>query len=64
MTTFTKSMFAVELDGQPYAIALPVEKMNELLAIAAKMSEGGSLDLMPVPNKALFSMAMTPTEIQ
>jgi hypothetical protein len=62
MTTFTKSIFAVELDGRPYAIALSVENMNELLVIAAKMSIGGALDLRPVPNEALFTMAMTKSD--
>jgi hypothetical protein len=64
MTTFTKSLFAVELDGQPFAVALPADKMNELLAIAARMSAGGALDLMPVPNKDLFTVAMVPTVTQ
>lgn len=58
MTTFTKSIFAVELDGKPYAIALPAEKMIDLIAIAAKMADDGKLDLMPVPNKDFFAVAM------
>ncbi len=63
MTTFTKSIFAVELNGKPYAIALPAEKVLELIAIAAKMSDDGKLDLMPVPNGAFFSLAMMPAQI-
>lgn len=59
MTTFTKSVFAVELDGKPYAIVLPVEKMNELLILAAKMSNGSSLQLSPMPNDDFFAVAMT-----
>lgn len=64
MTTFTKSLFAVELDGQPFAVALPSDKMNELLAVAASMSSGGALELMPVSNKDLFAMVMVPTVTQ
>lgn len=64
MTTFTKSLFAVELDGQPFAVALPTDKMIELLEIAARMSPGGALELMPIPNKDLFAMAMALTVTQ
>lgn len=64
MTTFTKSLFAVELDGQPFAVALPTDKMIELLEVAARMSPGGALELMPVPNKDLFAVAMTSTVTQ
>jgi len=38
--------------------------MKELLAIAARMSADGALDLMPVPNKELFTVAMAPTVTQ
>lgn len=51
---FTKSIFAVELEGKPFGIALPPDKMEILLAMAAKLSEGESLSLHQIPNQHFF----------
>lgn len=55
---FTKVLFAVEHDGKVYGVHLPAEKLEQLLAEAAKLSPGGSLEMFPMPNQELFSLAV------
>ncbi|CRN68906.1 hypothetical protein AX279_17705 [Pseudomonas sp. J237] len=55
---FTKVLFAVEHGGKAYGIHLPAEKLELLLVEAAKLSPSGSLELFPMPNQELFSLAL------
>lgn len=55
---FSKQLLAVELDGKPYAVALSSEAMLKVLETAAAASPGGTLDLRPVPNAALFDVLL------
>lgn len=55
---FTKVLFAVEHDGKAYGVHLPAEKLEQLLAEAAKLSPSGSLEMYPMPNQELFTMAV------
>ncbi len=54
---FTKVLFAVEHDGKTYGIHLPAEKLEKLLAEAARLSSSGSLELYSMPNQELFALA-------
>lgn len=54
---FTKVLFAVEHDGKAYGIHLPADKLEKLLAEAARLSSSGSLELYPMPNQELFALA-------
>lgn len=54
---FTKVLFAVEHEGKTYGVHLPAAKLEELLALAAKLSPSGSLEMFPIPNQELFSLA-------
>lgn len=55
---FTKVLFAVEHDGKVYGVHLPADKLEQLLAEAARLSPGGSLELYPMPNQGLFTLAV------
>ncbi|WP_228757834.1 hypothetical protein, partial [Pseudomonas aeruginosa] len=59
---FTKVLFAVEHDGKAYGVHLPAEKLEQLLAEAAKLSPSGSLEMYPMPNQELFTMAVHKSE--
>jgi hypothetical protein len=54
---FTKVLFAVEHEGKAYGIHLPAEKLEKLLVEAARLSASGSLELYPMPNQELFTLA-------
>lgn len=54
---FTKVLFAVEHEGKAYGIHLPADKLEKLLAEAAKLSPSGSLEMYPMPNQELFALA-------
>jgi hypothetical protein len=53
---FTKQLLAVELDGKTYGVALSPEAMLKVLEAAASASPGGKLDLLAIPNQALFDL--------
>lgn len=59
---FTKVLFAVEHDGKVYGVHLPAEKLEQLLAEAAKLSPSGSLEMYPMPNQELFTLAVQKSE--
>lgn len=59
---FTKVLFAVEHDGKAYGVDLPGNKLEQLLVEAAKLSPSGSLEMYPMPNQELFSLAVQKTE--
>lgn len=55
---FTKVLFAVEHDGKAYGVHLPAEKLEQLLAEAARLSPSGSLEMYPMPNQGVFTLAV------
>lgn len=59
---FTKVLFAVEHDGKVYGVHLPADKLEQLLAEAARLSPSGSLEMYPMPNQELFTMAVHKSE--
>ncbi|MBX8557098.1 hypothetical protein K5D56_21770 [Pseudomonas cichorii] len=59
---FTKVLFAVEHNGKAYGVHLPADKLEQLLIEAAKLSPSGSLEMHPMPNQELFTLAVQKTE--
>ncbi|HBO8075003.1 TPA: hypothetical protein L5C58_004016 [Pseudomonas aeruginosa] len=59
---FTKVLFAVEHDGKVYGVHLPADKFEQLLAEAARFSPSGSLEMYPMPNQGLFTLAVQKSE--
>ncbi|MBC7198225.1 MAG: hypothetical protein H5U32_03145 [Pseudomonas balearica] len=59
---FTKVLFAVEHDGKVYGVHLPADKLEQLLAEAARLSPSGSLEMYPMPNQGLFTLAVQKSE--
>lgn len=57
---FTKVLFAVEHSGTALGVALKAADLEKLLAQAASLSPGGALELYPMPNQALFELAIQP----
>ncbi|MFU5667437.1 hypothetical protein ACM7UX_31300 [Pseudomonas aeruginosa] len=55
---FTKVLFAVEHDGKAYGVHLPADNLEQLLAEAARLSPSGSLEMYPMPNQGLFTLAV------
>lgn len=55
---FTKVLFAVEHDGKAYGVHLPADKLEKLLTEAARLSPSGSLEMYPMPNQQLFTLAV------
>ena len=49
---FTKVLFAVEHEGKAYGIHLPADRLEKLLAEAARLSPSGSLEMYPMPNRS------------
>ncbi|HEJ2342241.1 TPA: hypothetical protein ACWLUJ_005758 [Pseudomonas aeruginosa] len=60
---FTKVLFAVEHDGKAYGVHLPADKLESLLAEAARLSPSGSLEMYPMPNQDLFRVAFDKTSV-
>lgn len=61
---FTKVLFAVEHDGKAYGVHLPADKLELLLSEAAKLSPSGSLEMYPMPNQQLFTLAVQEDHFQ
>lgn len=59
---FTKVFFAVEHDGKAYGVHLPASKLEQLLSEAANLSPSGTLEMYPMPNQELFTLAVQKTE--
>ena len=58
---FTKVLFAVEHDGKAYGVGLRGKELEQLLAYAAQLSPGGSLELYLMPNQQVFDLALQPS---
>lgn len=59
--TFTKVLFAVELEGKAYGVELDGDKLLHLVQHAAKLSPNGHLSLSPLPNQRIFEMVFEKT---
>lgn len=47
--TAEKVAIAVQVGGKGYYVALPYERMVMLLQLAASLTDGGNLKLVPMP---------------
>jgi hypothetical protein len=47
--------FAVEIDGKPYFVALPQERLRVLVTLAGSLSDSGKLPVLDMPEGFKFT---------
>lgn len=55
MSQFTAVSLAVEYEGKPYFVALPQDRLQVLVKLAAGLSDSGSLPLTKAPEGFKFT---------